>query len=101
MGKLLSFMPREYRRCLVQPLAIISVVLILCILALYYAKDFTFDASADTFIAQGDPELDYFRKMTSRFSESTFSVMTYTPRQGEFFSDQHIERPEVESYGVM
>ena len=91
MGKLFSFMPREYRRCLEQPLATISVVLIMCAFALYYARDFTFDASADTLIAEGDPELAYFRQMTSRFGESTFLVMTYTPRQGELFSEQHIE----------
>ncbi|MFB3103746.1 MAG: hypothetical protein ACE1ZA_02355, partial [Pseudomonadales bacterium] len=72
-------LPSHYRRCLNYPFSILAVVLTLCGLALYHARDFTFDASADTLISKSDPELAFFRKVSDRFGDTPFLVLTYTP----------------------
>ncbi len=81
-----------YRHCLRRPVAIITVVLALCGLAVSYAQRFAFDASTDTLIAEHDPELAYFQRMVETFGESSFLVLTYTPVEGPLLVPRHIER---------
>ena len=81
-----------YRHCLRRPVAIITVVLALCGLAVAYAQRFAFDASTDTLIAEHDPELAYFQRVVATFGESPFLVLTYTPTNGQLLVPRHIER---------
>ncbi|MCL1485816.1 MAG: hypothetical protein MH208_16820 [Marinobacter sp.] len=80
-----------YRRCLEQPLLIISVLIALCVWALYAAQSFRFDASADTLIARSDPELQYYNKITQTFGDVSFLVLTVTPKDYELFSPRGLE----------
>ncbi len=90
-----GFMGFHYRRCLEYPILIISAVLILCGLALHYAQNFTFDASADTLISKSDPELAFFRKVSKWFGGSSFLVLTYTPENGLLISKENIQQMQA------
>jgi hypothetical protein len=80
-----------YRRCLEQPLLIISGLIVLCVWALYSVQSFRFDASADTLIARSDPELQYYNKITQTFGDVSFLVLTVTPKDYELFSPRGLE----------
>lgn len=86
-----EFMSKHYRRCLEQPLVIIAMMLVLGAFALHYARNFTFDASADTLIAQGDPDLLYQQHVTRQFGDAPFLVMTYSPKQQPLLSASNLE----------
>ena len=61
-------------------------ILILLILALlsfgYYSKDFRLDASSETLLIEGDPDLTYLKEVTNRYGSKEFLILTYTPNEG-------------------
>src|SRR5210317_423217 len=61
-------------------------ILILLILALlgfgYYSKDFRLDASSETLLIEGDPDLAYLKEVTKRYGSKDFLILTYTPNEG-------------------
>jgi predicted RND superfamily exporter protein len=61
-------------------------ILILLILALlsfgYYSKDFRLDASSETLLIEGDPDLAYLKEVTNRYGSKEFLILTYTPNEG-------------------
>ena len=62
-----------------------SIFLILLITLLsfgYYSKDFRLDASSETLLIEGDPDLEYLREITNRYGSKEFLVLTYTPNEG-------------------
>ena len=65
-------------------------VLLLLIIALIsfanFAKDFRLDASSETLLIEGDPDLEYLREVTDRYGSKDFLVLTYTPNE-EMISD--------------
>ena len=69
-----------------------SVFLILIIALLsfgYFSKDFRLDASSDTLLIEGDPDLQYLREVTNRYGSKDFLVLTYTPEK-KMISDSSI-----------
>ena len=59
-----------------------AVLLILLIALLgfgYFSKNFKLDASSDTLLIEGDPDLKYLREVTERYGAKEFLVLTYTP----------------------
>ncbi|MBW1851055.1 MAG: RND family transporter [Deltaproteobacteria bacterium] len=65
-------------------------LVIVCILAVvlffgYRAKDFRLDASAETLVLENDDDLRYSRLINSRYGESDYLVIAYTPK-GDLFS---------------
>ena len=46
----------------------------------YFSKDFRLDASSDTLLIEGDPDLKYLREITERYGSKDFLVLTYTPK---------------------
>ena len=60
-----------------------KIVLLLLLVALlgfgYFSKDFKLDASSDTLLIEGDPDLKYLREVTERYGAKEFLVLTYTP----------------------
>jgi len=85
--KLGSFMSGRYRECLDYPVLILVGVFALCALAFTYIDGFRFDASEDTLVAEGDPDLAYYREVSEQFGGEGFLVMTYMPRDRELLSD--------------
>ena len=61
-------------------------VLILLFIALisfgYYSKDFRLDASSETLLIEGDPDLEYLKEITNRYGSKDFLVLTHTPNDG-------------------
>ena len=55
----------------------------------YYSKDFKLDASAETLLIEGDPDLKYLKEITNRYGSKEFLVLTHTPN-GNMVSDSSI-----------
>ncbi len=68
-------------------------ILIFLIIALftfgYYSKDFKLDASSETLLIEGDPDLEYLKEITNRYGSKEFLILTYTPNE-EMISDVSI-----------
>ena len=62
-----------------------SVFLLLIIVLLsfgYFSKDFRLDASSETLLIEGDPDLKYLKEITKRYGSKEFLVLTYSPNAG-------------------
>ena len=62
-----------------------SIFLILFITLLtfgYYSKDFKLDASSETLLIEGDPDLEYLKEITNKYGSKDFLILTYTPNEG-------------------
>ena len=61
----------------------VFVLLIIAILSFgYYSKDFRLDASSETLLIEGDPDLVYLKEVTERYGSKDFLILTYTPNEG-------------------
>ena len=61
----------------------IFVLLLITLLSFgYFSKDFRLDASSDTLLIEGDPDLEYLKEITERYGSKEFLVLTYTPNEG-------------------
>ena len=61
----------------------VFILLIIAILSFgYYSKDFRLDASSETLLIEGDPDLAYLKEVTERYGSKDFLVLTYTPNEG-------------------
>ena len=54
-------------------------ILIILLLALftfgYYSKDFKLDASSETLLIEGDPDLEYLKEITNRYGSKEFLIL--------------------------
>ena len=48
----------------------------------YFTKDFRLDASSETLLIEGDPDLKYLQEVNKRYGSKEFLVLTYTPDEG-------------------
>ena len=71
------------------PKSVLGVLLILILLAFYNAKDFRLDASSETLLLEGDPDLKYLKEINKRYKSREFLVLTYSPIE-EMISDNSI-----------
>ncbi len=61
----------------------IFVILLITLLSFgYYSKDFRLDASSETLLIEGDPDLEYLKEINSRYGSKEFLVLTYSPNEG-------------------
>ena len=61
----------------------IFLLLIITLLSFgYFAKDFKLDASSETLLIEGDPDLKYLKEITERYGSKDFLILTYTPNEG-------------------
>ncbi len=63
------------------PKSIFVVLLILLISFGYYSKNFRLDASSETLLIEGDPDLEFLKKINERYGAKDFLVLTYTPNK--------------------
>ena len=60
-------------------------IFIILLVALFsfgnFSKDFRLDASSETLLIEGDPDLEYLREVTNRYGSKEFLVLTYTPNE--------------------
>ena len=64
-----------------KPKAIFIILLIYLASFGYFSKDFRLDASSDTLLIEGDPDLKYLREINKRYNAKDFLVLTYTPKE--------------------
>jgi uncharacterized protein len=61
----------------------IFILLLITLLSFgYFSKDFRLDASSDTLLIEGDPDLEYLKEITERYGSKEFLILTYTPNEG-------------------
>jgi len=48
----------------------------------YFTKDFKLDASSETLLIEGDPDLEYLREVNKRYGSKEFLILTYSPKEG-------------------
>ena len=61
----------------------IFVLLLITLLSFgYFSKDFRLDASSETLLIEGDPDLEYLKEVTERYGSKEFLILTYTPNEG-------------------
>ena len=61
----------------------IFILLLITLLSFgYFSKDFRLDASSDTLLIEGDPDLEYLKEITERYGSKEFLILTYTPNGG-------------------
>ena len=61
----------------------IFIILVIALISFgYFSKDFRLDASSETLLIEGDPDLKYLQEITERYGSKEFLVLTYTPKDG-------------------
>ncbi len=71
------------------PRSIIIVLLVTLISFGYYSKDFRLDASSETLLIDGDPDLEYLKQVSNRYGAKEFLILTYTPNE-DIISDTSV-----------
>ncbi len=64
------------------PKSILIILLIALFTFGYYSKNFKLDASSETLLIEGDPDLEYLKEITNRYGSKEFLILTYTPNEG-------------------
>ncbi len=61
------------------PKSIFVILLITFFSFGYFSKDFKLDASSETLLIEGDPDLKYLQELSKRYGSKEFLILTYTP----------------------
>ena len=64
------------------PKSIFALLLIVLLSFGFYSKDFRLDASSETLLIEGDPDLKYLQEISKRYGSKEFLILTYTPNEG-------------------
>ena len=79
-----------YSKNIIEKPKIIIVILIACLLGFgFFLKDFKLDASSETLLIDGDPDLKYLKEINERYNSKEFLVLTYSPNE-EIISESSI-----------
>ena len=72
-----------YQKIILKNPKSILIVLTLALISFgYFSKDFRLDASSETLLIEGDPDLKYLQKITKRYGSKDFLILTYSPNEG-------------------
>ena len=71
-----------YQKNIIEKPRLIFALLLACLIGFgYYAKNFRLDASSETLLIEGDPDLKYLNEITERYGSRDFLIITYTPNE--------------------
>ena len=74
---------RFYENVIIKnPKPVFLILLIILLSFGYYSKDFKLDASSETLLIEGDPDLKYLNEISDRYGSKEFLILTYTPNEG-------------------
>ncbi|MFL2896576.1 MAG: RND family transporter [Candidatus Pelagibacter sp.] len=77
-----------YQKNVIQRPKLIFTILIICLIFFgYFSKNFRLDASSETLLIEGDPDLKYLNEITERYGAREFLVLTYTPEENMISSN--------------
>ncbi len=72
-----------YQNAILKNPKLIFTILLITLLSFgYYSKDFKLDASSETLLIEGDPDLKYLEEISERYGSKEFLILTYTPNEG-------------------
>ena len=72
-----------YQNLILKNPKITLIILIISLLSFgYNVKDFRLDASSETLLIDGDPDLKYLQEISKRYGAKDFLILTYTPNEG-------------------
>ena len=81
---------RFYQNLVIKnPKSIFLILLVALITFGYFSKDFKLDASSETLLIDGDPDLIYLQEISERYGAKEFLILTYTPNE-RMISDNSI-----------
>ncbi len=66
---------------LIRPKIAILLIVIVAVFFGYKSKDFRLDASSETLLIEGDPDLKYLQETNEKFGAKEFLVLTLTPKE--------------------
>ena len=72
-----------------KPKSVLCILLVIIIFSFYFSKDFRLDASSETLLLDGDPDLKYLNEINKRYNSKEFLVLTYSPKD-EMISENSI-----------
>ena len=71
-----------YQNNILKKPSLILVLLLICLCFFgYHSKNFRLDASSETLLIEGDPDLKYLNEINERYGAKEFLVLTYTPKE--------------------
>ena len=71
-----------YQNIVLKKPNLVLVSLLICLFFFgYYSKNFRLDASSETLLIEGDPDLKYLNEINDRYGAKEFLVLTYTPNE--------------------
>ena len=71
-----------YQNYILKKPGLILILLLICLCFFgYYSKNFRLDASSETLLIEGDPDLKYLNEINDRYGAKEFLVLTYTPKK--------------------
>ena len=60
----------------------VFVILLIALLSFgFFSKNFRLDASSETLLIEGDPDLKYLKEISKRYGSKDFLILTYTPNE--------------------
>ncbi len=71
------------------PKSLITILLILLLIFGSQSKNFRLDASSETLLIDGDPDLKYLQEVSKRYGAKDFLILTYSPNE-EMISENSI-----------
>ena len=79
-----------YKKNIIEKPKIIFLILsVILIISLVFSKNFRLDASSETLLIDGDPDLKYLNEVNKRYGSKEFLVLTYTPKE-KMISDSSV-----------
>ena len=69
------------KNVLEKPKVVLFLLAFFLIIFGYFSKDFRLDASSDTLLIDGDPDLKYLNEINKRYNSKEFLVLTFTPKE--------------------
>ena len=71
------------------PKSVLLILVSILFFSIYFSKDFRLDASSETLLLDGDPDLKYLNEINERYNAREFLVLTYTP-DDKMISDKSV-----------
>ena len=64
-----------------KPRLVFLALILITSFFLINTKDFRLDASSETLLIEGDPDLEYLKEINQRYKSKDFLVLTFTPKE--------------------
>ena len=81
-----------YRHLIGHPFLLLVLVLLVTGVFAFASRGFYYDASADSLVAEKDPELLYYRQVSHTFGGEDFLFLTYTPKFHAVFTPETLTK---------